>query len=49
MFCNCKTLTYLDLSNFNAQNITNMKGMFYYCKSLTNINLLNFNTQKLLI
>ena len=45
MFAGCKSLTNLNLSNFNTQNITNMSGMFYYCKSLTNLNLSNFNTQ----
>ena len=31
MFYNCKSLTNLDLSNFNTQNVTDMSGMFYYC------------------
>ena len=45
MFYNCKSLTNLDLSNFNTQNVTDMSGMFYYCESLKNLNLSNFNTQ----
>jgi len=45
IFFYCKSLTNLDLSNFNTQNVTNMKSMFYYCESLTNLNLSNFNTQ----
>jgi len=45
MFCLCKSLTNIDLSNFNSQNVTNMCGMFCGCGSLTNINLSNFNTQ----
>ena len=34
----------INLSNFNANNVTNMSCMFYKCSSLTNINLSNFNT-----
>ena len=45
MFFGCKSLTNIDLSNFNTQNVTNMRYMFYGCKSLTNIDLSNFNTQ----
>ena len=45
MFSDCKSLTYIDLSNFKMQNINNIGGMFYGCKSLSNLNLSNFNTQ----
>ena len=45
MFFCCESLTNLNLSNFNTQNVTNMKYMFYYCFLLTNLNLSNFNTQ----
>ena len=45
MFCDCKSLINLDLSNFNTQNVTNMSYMFSGCNSLTNLNLSNFNTQ----
>ena len=45
MFRDCNKLTYLNLSNFNTQNVTNMSYMFDGCNSLTNLNLLNFNTQ----
>ena len=45
LFSGCKSLTNIDLSNFNTQNITNMSGMFSECNSLTNIDLSNFNTQ----
>ena len=45
MFDNCSSLTTINLSNFNTQNVTNMSFMFYHCSSLTNINLSNFNTQ----
>ena len=45
MFCNCKSLSSIDLSNFNTQNVTNMQSMFSYCKSLSSLDLSNFNTQ----
>ena len=34
MFSGCKSLTNLNLSNFNTQNVTNMEWMFSWCKSL---------------
>ena len=45
LFCGCQSLTNINLSNFNTQNVTDMSYMFSYCKSLTNLNLSNFNTQ----
>ena len=44
MFCRCNSLTNINLSNFNTENVINMSSMFYGCNSLTNINLSNFNT-----
>jgi len=44
MFCYCSSLTYLDLSNFNTNNVKDMSYMFCYCSSLTSLNLSNFNT-----
>ena len=45
MFWNCRSLTNLNLSNFNTQNVTNMSNMFNWCESLKNLNLSNFNNQ----
>ena len=45
MFWGCKFITSLDLSNFNAQNVTDMSFMFSCCDLLANINLSNINTQ----
>ena len=45
LFSECKSLTNIDLSNFNTQNVTDMRSMFRGCKSLKNIDLSNFNTQ----
>ena len=39
MFRSCSSLISIDLSSFNATNITNMRGMFYSCSSLKSINL----------
>ena len=44
MFSDCSSLTNLNLSNFNTNNVTNMEAMFSYCSTLTNLNLSNFNT-----
>ena len=44
MFYNCSSLTTLDLSNFNTNNVSNMSRMFYYCSSLATLNLNSFNT-----
>ena len=44
MFYKCSSLTNIDLSNFNTNNVTDMGCMFYGCSSLTNIDLSNFNT-----
>ena len=44
MFYECSSLTSLNLSNFNTNNVTNMSNMFSDCSSLTSLNLSNFNT-----
>ena len=40
MFSGCTSLTNLNLSNFNTQNITIMGLMFSGCKSLNKKNLI---------
>ena len=40
MFIFCKSLTNLNLSNFNTQNVTNMSEMFYFCNSLKKNNII---------
>ena len=45
MFCGCKSLLSLNLSNFNTQNVTNMGYIFNGCKSLSTLDLSNINTQ----
>ena len=44
MFGGCSSLTSLNLSNFNTNNVNNMSGMFSKCSSLTSLNISNFNT-----
>ena len=39
MFYGCSSLTNINLSNFNTNNVTNMSCMFYRCSSLTNISI----------
>ena len=46
MFSNCSSLTSLNLSNFNTNNVIDMSNMFSYCSSLTSINC---NDEKILI
>ena len=45
MFSECRSLTNINLSNFNTQTVTNMSSKFSLCRCLTKINLFNFNTQ----
>ena len=40
MFFECKSLTNIDLSNFNTSKVTNMNYMFSECKSLIKIYLI---------
>ena len=44
MFCDCRSLVSLDLSDFDTSSASRMKSMFYNCASLTSIKL-NFNTE----
>ena len=39
MFYNCSSLSSLNLSNFNTNNVQDMSNMFYYCSSLTSFHL----------
>ena len=40
MFNKCSSLTFLNLSNFNTDNVKDMGNMLYYCSSLTSLNYL---------
>ena len=39
----------LNLSNFNTNNVTDMRSMFSECSSLKELNLINFNTNIVII
>ena len=40
MFCKCHSLTNINLSNFNTQNVTDMSYMFRKCSSLKKENII---------
>ena len=48
MFDNCYYIDEINLTNFDASEVTNMDYMFYYCSSLTSLDLSNLNTPKLI-
>ena len=47
MFYECSSLSSLNLSNFNTNNVKDMIGMFQLCSSLTSLNLSNFHTNNI--
>ena len=47
MFSQCESLTNINLSNFNTQNVTNMFGLFDRCYSLRKENIIT-NDEKIL-
>ena len=46
MFNKCKSITTLDLSSFDTNNVTDMSAMFQFCESLAYINLDGWKTDK---
>ena len=44
MFCGCRALTSLDLTNFNTARVEDMCNMFKNCSALTSLDLTSFNT-----
>ena len=46
MFQDCKNIIEIDLSNFDASEVSEMKSMFCGCSSLYSINFSNINTSK---
>ena len=45
IFCGCKSLTNINLSNFNIQNVTDMSFMFLECKSLKKENVITHDNK----
>ena len=48
MFFECSSLKVLNLSNFNTDNVNNMRYMFYNCSTLKELNISNFNTNNVI-
>ena len=46
MFCGCKNLSSIDVSNWNTSNVISMLSVFAFCSSLTEIDVSNWNTSK---
>ena len=44
MFCECRSLSSLDVSGFNTEKVTDMSEMFYDCISLKLLDIAKFNT-----
>lgn len=44
IFSHCESLTSIDLSSFNTENVINMRGLFFYCLKLEEVNVSKFNT-----
>ena len=47
MFYECTSLTEIDFSHFNSEDIINTSGIFCKCSSLIKVNLSKFNTSKI--
>ena len=45
MFTNCENVTYINLSSFNTEKVTNMSYMFAGCRNLTSIDLSGIDTK----
>jgi surface protein len=48
MFAKCKSLTSLNLTIFNTNNVTDMDNMFYECSSLDYLDISNFNIENVI-
>jgi surface protein len=47
MFYDCKSLTNLDISNFNTSNVIEMSAVFYGCSSLESLDMSSFDMQSI--
>ena len=45
LFSFCSKIEYIDISNFNTQNVIDMGSMLCDCLSLTSIEVSKFNTK----
>jgi len=46
LFRDCKSLIFIDLSNFDTTDVTNMEYLFYNCSSLVSLDVSTLNTSK---
>lgn len=46
MFCDCKSLSSLDVSRFDKSKMSSISAMFYGCKGLLSIDVSGFDTSK---
>ncbi|MFG5432798.1 BspA family leucine-rich repeat surface protein [Enterococcus faecalis] len=46
MFYGCRSLTSLDISNFDTSQVTDMSKMFYGCRSLNSLDVSKFDTSQ---
>ena len=46
-FSGCKSLEYIDFTNFNSENLESISFMFEDCHLLKSLDLSNFNTEKM--
>ena len=46
MFCNCKSLTSLDVSHFATSQVTDMSRMFFSCERLASLDVSHFATSQ---
>ena len=44
LFNGCGSLTSIDLSNFNTENVKSMSGMFYGCEKLQYLDISSFKS-----
>lgn len=44
MFCNCESLSELDVSRFDTSNVTDMSDMFSICAYLNSLDVSGFDT-----
>ena len=44
MFCDCKNITKIDLSDFDSSQVTRMSKMFFGCSKISSLNLSNLIT-----
>lgn len=47
LLASCYALSYIDVSEWNVENVVNMSSAFEYCSALTSLNVSNWNTSSI--